>query len=84
VRLSRAIVVVRDYPNPSLNPGLNPPGASSPSTPGTPVNLPSNLDSYQVAEELSARLEAAGCDFALGGAIALDFWLSPAILSMWM
>ena len=31
-------------------------------------------DSYQVAEELAARLEAVGCEYALGGAIALGFW----------
>ncbi|MDZ4657639.1 MAG: hypothetical protein SH868_08675 [Bythopirellula sp.] len=41
------------------------------------MNLPSNPDSYQVAEELSARLEAAECDYALGGAIALGFWAEP-------
>lgn len=34
-------------------------------------------DSYQVAEELAARLEAAHCDYALGGAIALGFWSEP-------
>ncbi len=44
---------------------------------GSPVNLPSNLDSYQVAEELVARLEAAGCEYALGGPIALGFWAEP-------
>ena len=36
--------------------------------------LPTDLDSYEVAEELAARLEAAGCEYALGGAIALGFW----------
>lgn len=35
---------------------------------------PPDLDSYQVAEEVAARLEAAGCEYALGGAIALGFW----------
>jgi hypothetical protein len=36
--------------------------------------VPIDPDSYQVAEELAARLEAAGCEYALGGAIALGFW----------
>lgn len=35
---------------------------------------PPDLDSYQVAEEVAARLETAGCEYALGGAIALGFW----------
>jgi len=35
---------------------------------------PVNADSYQVAEQLAARLEAANCEYALGGAIALGFW----------
>jgi hypothetical protein len=39
--------------------------------------LPIDRDSYQVAEELAARLEAAGCEYALGGAIALGFWAEP-------
>lgn len=42
--------------------------------PESPANLPNSPDSYQVAEELAARLEAAGCEYALGGAIALGFW----------
>ena len=36
--------------------------------------LPPDPDSYQVAEELAARLEAEGCEYALGGATALGFW----------
>jgi hypothetical protein len=36
--------------------------------------IPPDPDSYQVAEELAARLEAADCEYALGGAIALGFW----------
>ncbi|HEX3600499.1 MAG TPA: hypothetical protein VHU84_10180 [Lacipirellulaceae bacterium] len=36
--------------------------------------IPVDPDSYQVAEELAARLEAIGCEYALGGAIALGFW----------
>jgi hypothetical protein len=39
--------------------------------------LPVDPDSYQVAEELAARLKAAGCEYALGGAIALGFWAEP-------
>jgi hypothetical protein len=39
--------------------------------------LPVDPDSYQVAEELAARLEAAGCAYALGGAISLGFWAEP-------
>jgi hypothetical protein len=42
--------------------------------PDNDPNVPANLDSYQVAEELAARLDAAGCEYALGGAIALGFW----------
>lgn len=42
--------------------------------PDNDPNIPANLDSYQVAEELGARLSAAGCEYALGGAIALGFW----------
>jgi hypothetical protein len=45
--------------------------------PESPANLPVDPDSYQVAEELAARLEAANCDYALGGAIALGFWAEP-------
>jgi hypothetical protein len=40
-------------------------------------NPPVDPDSYQVAEELTARLEAARCEYALGGAIALGFWAEP-------
>jgi hypothetical protein len=40
----------------------------------TDRKTPADPDSYQVAEELAARLEAAGCEYALGGAIALGFW----------
>jgi hypothetical protein len=36
--------------------------------------IPVDPDSYQVAEELTARLEVAGCEYSLGGAIALGFW----------
>ena len=36
--------------------------------------IPPDPDSYQVAEELAARLESTGCEYALGGAIALGFW----------
>jgi hypothetical protein len=42
--------------------------------PDNDPNISTNLDSYQVAEELAARLDAAGCEYALGGAIALGFW----------
>ena len=45
--------------------------------PDLPANLPDSPDSYQVAEQLAAQLEAAGCDYALGGAIALGFWAEP-------
>jgi hypothetical protein len=45
--------------------------------PDWPANLPAEPDSYQVAEQLAARLEAARCDYALGGAIALGFWAEP-------
>jgi hypothetical protein len=34
-------------------------------------------DSVQVAQELAAALEAVGCEYALGGAIALGFWAAP-------
>lgn len=42
-----------------------------------PDSPPTDPDSYQVAEELAARLEAANCEYALGGAIALGFWSEP-------
>jgi hypothetical protein len=42
--------------------------------PNTDQKTPIDPDSYQVAEELAARLKAAGCEYALGGAIALGFW----------
>lgn len=45
--------------------------------PDRPANPLTDPDSYQVAEELAARLEAAHCDYALGGAIALGFWSEP-------
>lgn len=45
--------------------------------PDRPDSPPTDPDSYQVAEELAARLEAAHCDYALGGAIALGFWSEP-------
>lgn len=34
-------------------------------------------DPTQVARELAAALDAAGCEYALGGAIALGFWAEP-------
>jgi hypothetical protein len=34
-------------------------------------------DSVEVARELAAALDAAGCEYALGGAIALGFWAAP-------
>jgi hypothetical protein len=34
-------------------------------------------DAVQVAQALAAALHAAGCDYALGGAIALGFWAAP-------
>jgi hypothetical protein len=34
-------------------------------------------DSVQVARDLAAALEAGGCEYALGGAIALGFWAEP-------
>lgn len=42
--------------------------------PDDPRKPPNDLDSYQVAGELASRLEDAGCDYALGDAIALGFW----------
>ena len=36
-----------------------------------PVSAP------QIARELAAALESAGCDYAIGGAIALGFWARP-------
>jgi hypothetical protein len=35
------------------------------------------MDPAQVAQAIAAALEAAGCDYALGGAIALGFWAEP-------
>jgi hypothetical protein len=34
-------------------------------------------DPAQVARQLAAELEAADCEYALGGAIALGFWAAP-------
>jgi hypothetical protein len=34
-------------------------------------------DSAQVAQKLAAALEAAKCDYAIGGAIALGYWGEP-------
>jgi hypothetical protein len=31
----------------------------------------------QIAREIAAALDAAGCEYAIGGAIALGFWASP-------
>jgi hypothetical protein len=45
--------------------------------PDNEQKTPADPDSYQVAEELAARLDAAGCEYALGGAIALGFWAEP-------
>ena len=36
-----------------------------------------SLDSVQVAKRLAAAVEAAGCEYALGGALALGFWAQP-------
>lgn len=35
------------------------------------------LDAAQIAGQLAAALEAASCDYALGGAIALGYWAEP-------
>jgi len=37
----------------------------------------SDNDASQVAEQLVGALDAAGCDYALGGAIALGYWAEP-------
>ena len=42
-----------------------------------PANPQANRDAPEVAAELAARLEAANCDYAIGGAIALGFWAEP-------
>jgi hypothetical protein len=69
-----AIAAARAYPNRSPNPGQPQLGNSSPSMPDNEQKIPADPDSYQVAEALAARLEAADCEYALGGAIALGFW----------
>src|SRR3954470_264997 len=71
---SPAIAAAPACQTPSPSPGPPPPGNSSPSMPDNERKVPIDPDSYQVAEELAARLEAAGCEYALGGAIALGFW----------
>jgi hypothetical protein len=40
-------------------------------------NPPPPLDAATVAEELASRLDAAGCEYAFGGAIALGYWTIP-------
>lgn len=42
--------------------------------PDVSSDLPPDRDAAQVAEELAKRLHAAGCDFAIGGALALGYW----------
>lgn len=34
-------------------------------------------DSAQIALDLAAALEAAHCEYAIGGAIALGYWAQP-------
>jgi hypothetical protein len=34
-------------------------------------------DAYQAAERLAAAFEAEGCDYAIGGALALGYWATP-------
>jgi hypothetical protein len=72
--LPHAIGAVPACPNRSPNHGRTQPGNSSPSMPDNVQNIPADPDSYQVAEQLATRLETAGCEYALGGAIALGFW----------
>jgi hypothetical protein len=69
-----AIDAVRGCPSRSLSLGLTLLGNFSEHMPASDRPIPVDPDSYQVAEELAARLEAAGCEYALGGAIALGFW----------
>jgi hypothetical protein len=35
------------------------------------------IDTVRAAQEISAAVEAMGCEYALGGAIALGFWAEP-------
>jgi hypothetical protein len=35
------------------------------------------IDTVRAAQEISAAVEATGCEYALGGAIALGFWAEP-------
>lgn len=45
--------------------------------PDGPANPHPSRDAPDVAGELASRLEAANCDYAIGGAIALGFWAEP-------
>jgi hypothetical protein len=69
-----AIAAALVFPSPSPSRGRLPLGTSWRIMPDDELKLPVDPDSYQVAEELAARLQAAGCEYALGGAIALGFW----------
>jgi hypothetical protein len=42
--------------------------------PDVSSDLPPDRDAANVAEELAARLHAADCDYAIGGALALGYW----------
>ncbi len=62
---------------PSLLHGLLRPGPSLPNAPVVQNNLNFSPDAAEVAARLAAVLDKAGCEYALGGAIALGFWSQP-------
>jgi hypothetical protein len=57
--------------------GPNPPGSFSRRPLAVPEENDGIADSAQVALELAAALEAATCEYAIGGAIALGYWAQP-------
>jgi hypothetical protein len=74
---SRAIGAAQACQSQSPNRGPLPRGSFSRSMSDHERKRPVEHDSYEVAGDLAARLDAAGCEYALGGAIALGFWAEP-------
>ena len=73
----KRVVVWRGYPHCRPRPGQSLPGTFSQSklaVPDPPLN-PQPVT--EIAAHLAERLERVGCDYALGGAVALSCWTEP-------
>lgn len=57
--------------------GPNQPGSISGSAPDVSEPNESSLDAAQASQALASALDRAGCEYALGGAIALGYWAEP-------